>query len=209
MIRFLNAFVKITAWIPQAIVFRTKYYYVDKKIQSRSIKGKAIIMSNHTSVYDYAAMIFAFPFRTLRYQMAEVLFKKKGLARFLKAMGGIYVDRNTVNFNFLNVSCDILNKNGIVGVFPESRLPKEGEIPPLPFKKSITILALMSDTPIIPVYTNGHYFTKDRARMVIGTPIDVKSMYDDNISEEENIKIITEKLRERIIELGKVLDEKK
>lgn len=209
MIRFLNAFVKITGWLPYAIVFRTKIYYADKKVQSRRIKGKAIIMSNHTSVYDYAQMLFVFFFRTLRYQMAEVLFKKKGLKRFLKAMGGIFVDRNTVDFNFLNTSNDILSKGGIVGVFPESRIPKENEIPPLPFKQSITMLALMSGAPIIPVYTNGKYFTKERARVIIGEPIYVESLMDSKLTEKENIEKITNILRDKIIELRQMLDEKK
>ena len=83
MIRFMNAFVKLTGWPAQLIVFRTKYYYEDKSVQSRRIKGPAIIVSNHTAVYDYACMLFVFFTRTLRYQMAELLFEKKLLGPFL------------------------------------------------------------------------------------------------------------------------------
>ena len=61
-----NWFVKITGWIPQLLIFRTKVYYEDKKVQSRRIKGKAIVVSNHNSLMDFAVLLFVFWRRTLR-----------------------------------------------------------------------------------------------------------------------------------------------
>ena len=205
MIALFNYFVKITGWLPAFLILRTKVLFEDKKKQSRRIKGKAILISNHTSVYDYATFLYVFFFRTLRYQMAEVLYKKKLLALFLKCMGGIYVNRDTLDFSFMEKSKQILDKGGVVGVFPESRLPKEGEERPLPFKESITILALESGAPIIPLYTDGNYFTKKRAHVKIGSPINVRDYYDNNKSEKENVDAITSMLREKVIELGKSL----
>ena len=59
MIRFFNGFVKVTGWLVQKIIFRTKIYYEDKSVQSRRIKGKAIISSNHTAcrIFSTAATI--------------------------------------------------------------------------------------------------------------------------------------------------------
>ncbi len=208
MIRLFQYFVRITGWIVQFFAFRTKIYYVDKKVQSRRIKGKAIIMSNHTSVYDYAVYLFVFFSRVIRYQMAEILYKKPLLRFFLKCMGGIYVNRNTHDLSFLNKSNEILNKNGVVGVFPESRIPKPEEETPLEFKQSIAMLALQSKAPIVPVATNGVYFKKKRARVLIGKPINVFDYYDATLSEKENVANITKILREKIIELRKQLDEK-
>ena len=82
MITFFNYFVKITGLIPALLILRTIIKYEDKNKQSRRIKGKAILVSNHTSVYDYACFLYVFFFRTLRYQMAEVLYKKKLLSIF-------------------------------------------------------------------------------------------------------------------------------
>ena len=115
MITIFQWFVRITGWIVQKICFRTKIYYEDKSLQSRKIKGNAIIVSNHTSVYDYAVYLFVF-YRILRYQMAEILYKRKGLKLFLRMMGGIYVNRNTHDLSFLDKSNEILNKGGVVGV---------------------------------------------------------------------------------------------
>ena len=209
MIAFFNYFVKITGWLVQKIIFRTKIYYEDKKVQSRRIKGKAIIVSNHTSVYDYAAYLFVFFFTTLRCQMAEILYRKKFLALFLKMMGGIYVNRDIHDLSCLDKSNEILSKGGKVLIFPEGRIPKKDEERPLEFKPGAAILALMSEAPIIPIYTNGIYFTKKRVRVIIGTPIKIENLIDKNLSEKENVDIVNKVIKEKIIELGRMLDEKK
>lgn len=208
MSAFFNTFVKITGWLPQKILFRTKIYYEDKKAQSRRIKGKAIIVSNHTSVYDYAAMLFVFPTRTLRYQMAEVLFGKKGLGTFLKMMGGIKVDRDARDFSFMAKSEEILSRGGVVGTFPESRLPREGEERPLEFKPSAAYLALSTGAPIIPVHVSGGYFGKKRVRVVIGKPVVAADLCREDLTEKENVKNVSTFLREKIIGLGKIVDER-
>lgn len=207
-IRIWNAFVKITAWPVQFVCFRTKVYYEDKAAQSRRIRGQAIIISNHTSVFDYAVYLFVFFFRTLRFQMAEVLFAKPFLGLFLKWMGGIAVNRNTHSFNFLADSQDILERGGVVGVFPESRLPLPDEERPLPFKPSAAYLALESGAPIVPVCTNGSYFSRHRARVIIGRPVCAADLIDPELSDKENINRVSEALRNRILELEELLHEK-
>lgn len=205
MSRFFQAFVKITAWPIQWLCFRTKIHYEDKSIQSRKIKGPAIIVSNHTSVYDFAVMLFVFPFRFLRYLMAELLFKRKILGAFLKGMGGIKVDRENYNFTFIDKSLNILEKGGVVGIFPEGRLPNKGEERPLPFKPSGAYLAYLTEVSVIPVYTNGSYFNKKRAHVIIGKPLNIKEIIDEKYSEKENIERINAILREKVIELGNEL----
>lgn len=204
---FFNAFVKATGWLPQKIAFRTKIEYEDKAVQGRHIKGPAIIICNHTSVFDYAVLLFVFFTRTLRVQMAEVLFQKQPLGLFLKMMGGIYVNRDTHDFSFMGKSEELLRKGKVVGIFPESRLPLKNEERPLPFKPSAAYIALLSGAPIIPVFSNGAYFTKKRARVIIGKPMYARELYDDSLSEKENLAAISEAMREKIISLEKMLYE--
>lgn len=203
-----NWFVKITGWLPQLIVFKTKIIYEDKNKQSRAIRGKAVIASNHRSVFDMALLMFLFPYRTLRCIVAEVMFQKNPLfSFFLKCLGAIKVERNAYDFSFVEKSCKILDKGGVVEIYPESRLPKKDEETPLPFKPSAVYIALISDSPIIPVYTNGKYFTKERVKAVIGTPINVRELYRSELSEQDNIANITEQLRNKIISLKNEFDE--
>ena len=206
MVRLWNWFAKITGWPVQFLCFRTRVYY-ENAACSRRIKGPAIIISNHTSVFDYAVYLFVFFSRTLRFQMAEVLYRKKLLGWFLRRMGGIYVDRDGFDFGFVTKSEDVLRGGGVVGIFPESRIPKPGEERPLEFKTSAAYIALRSDAPVIPVVTNGSYFSKKRARVMIGEPINVRDLSDPGLGEKEDLKNVSAKLRERIIELEKKLYE--
>lgn len=208
MIRFMNLFVKVTGWLVQLICFRTKVYYEDRDVQDRHIKGPAIIISNHTSVFDYAVYLFVFWSRTLRFQMAELLFRKKWLGWLLRALGGIYVNRDAHDFGFLTESQQILERGGVVGVFPESRLPQPGEARPLEFKPSAAYLALSADTPVIPVVTNGSYFCRSRARVIIGKPFLASELAPEGPEEKETLRLASEQMRQRIIDLEKLLNEK-
>ena len=204
MIKFWNAFVKITAWLPQLIVFRPRIYYENKAEQSRRIKGAAIIVCNHHSVFDLAAVLFAFFFRTVRFQIAELQFEKKFLGKLLRGMGGIRVDRFGSNMSFMAESEAVLRKSGIVGIFPEGRLPQPGEEKPLPFRPGAAYLSIMSGVKVIPVYTQGSYFTAKRNRVVIGTPMDPAQYMNGALSEKEAIEQFSQDMRSKITELEKL-----
>lgn len=209
LISLFNWFVKITAWPVQAIVFRLRVLYEDSAVQTRRIKGPAIIISNHTTVFDYAAFLFVFFSRTLRYQMAEVLFKKRPLGLFLRMLGGIRIDRDSRDYGFIARSEDILRNGGVVGIFPEGRLPREGEERPLPFRPGAAYLALLTGVKVIPVYTGGGYFAKGRSKVVVGAPFYAAELTEEGLTEKENIDLVSRRMRERVIELGKLSDERK
>ena len=204
---FCNWFVKITGWLPQLLIFRIKVYYKNKRTQDRKIKGKAIIASNHKSLFDLAALMFVFWRRTLRCVVAEIMYQKNiFMTALLKALGTVRVNREALDFTFIGRCKRILDKGGIVEIFPESRLPTKedgGEL--LEFKPSVVYLALETGAPIIPVYTNGKYFSRERTRVIIGEPIMATEMYDENITDKENILNITLYLRGKIIELREEL----
>ena len=55
----------LMAWPVQFIYFKKKIYYEDRKSQGRTIKGGAIIVSNHRSFKDYMMYMYH-PKRYLR-----------------------------------------------------------------------------------------------------------------------------------------------
>ena len=204
--RLFQQFVRITGWLPYIVCFRTKVEYEDRNAQGRHIRGPAIIVSNHTSVYDFAVMLFVFFTRTLRCQMAEVLFRSI-LGIFLKLMGGIYIDRRAHQYGFMEQSVDILRTGGVIGIFPEGRLPVNGEKPPIEFQPGAAFLSLTSAVPVIPIWTNGSYFSKKRARVVIGTPLTPDKFSKKNLSEKERIALYTKAMRDKIIQLKELANE--
>lgn len=200
-------FVKITGYIPQRIVFRLKVRYEDKAAQDRKIRSKAIVICNHNYLLDFGVLMYVFPGRTLRCAVAEVMYSKNFLmTTLLKLLGCIKVDRGSFDMGFLDQLKKILDRGGVVEIYPEARLPQKGEERPLEFKPSYVHLALDSGAPIIPVYSNGKLFGKERLQVIIGKPIDVAAMYDAALSEKENISNINSYIRRKVIALGEQLE---
>lgn len=206
-IDFCTAFVKVTGIIPYLILMRAKVYLSDGA--SRKIKGPAVIVSNHTSIYDFALYMFVFPWRVLRFLMAEVLFKNRLLAFFLKSQGGIEIDRDSHSLSWMDKCLRVTEKGGVIGIFPEGRIPLPDEERPLKFHEGAAAFALESGVPVIPVVTDGRYFGKCPAHVIIGKPIDVRTFVNDSMSEQECVKLVNVRLREEIIRLEAELEERK
>jgi 1-acyl-sn-glycerol-3-phosphate acyltransferase len=202
-------FVKITGYIPHLFYFKKKIYYVNKQNSSRKIKGSAIIISNHKSVFDFALYMFVFPFRDIYTLIGEVMFEKgKLFAWFLKKLGGIKVERQNFDFDFINKASEKLEKGKVLEIYPEARLPLKHEKKILPFKPSFVYLALETNAPIIPVYTNGEYNTRKRTKVLIGEKIYLRELYDDTKSEKENIDYLCNYVRDYIERLEGIINEK-
>ncbi len=203
-------FVRITGYIPQLVFFRTKVHYEDRAVQGRLIRSKAIVVSNHNGLMDFAVLLFVFWNRILRCAVAEITINKNLFSKMLlKPFGCIEVDRDNYDMVFLDKMKKILNRGGVVEIYPESRIPRKGEEKPLAFKPSYVLLALESGAPIIPVFNNGKMLRQGRRQVVVGKPIDVSGLYDHSLSERENIRIINDFVRGKIIELGKQIEKTK
>ncbi len=202
-----NWFVKITGWIPQLLIFRIKVHYEDKAVQDRRIKGKAIVICNHNYLMDFGVLLYVFWRRTLRCAVAEIMYKKNFvMSLLLKLLGCVRVERQTHDFSFMGRLKKVLDRGGVVEIYPESRLPNPDEERPLEFKPSYVYLALESDAPIIPVYSNAKIFDKDYTRVIIGKPIKVGELYDTSLTEKENIEKINKYVRSKVIELREQLE---
>ena len=195
--------IRITGYPVYRFRANPKFKYEDRKIQGRIIKGKAVIVSNHTTVWDFGFWLYALPLRAHRCIMADVLMHKNFfLSLFLRMNQGIIVSRRAQDLGFIKKCEKILNRGGVVQVFPEARLAKEGEERPLPFTPSFVLMALETKAPIIPLYTSGNYFGKGRTKAAIGKPIYVSELYDETKSRKENLLEIAQAVRQKVIELG-------
>ena len=191
-------FVKLTGVIPALIFFKPKVWL--KKGAKRRLPAPSILVSNHISLLDFVLYLCVFPFRTVRFLMAEVLFNKGRLfAKFLGLIGGIEVDRDAFDFSFVSDCIEVLDNKGILGVFPQGRLPVGDTV--FPFTASTAYIAKNADAPIIPVYTDGNYGLFKRANVVIGEPFYITDFLKEGESEAESLKRLTEIIESRVYEL--------
>ncbi|HOF65151.1 MAG TPA: lysophospholipid acyltransferase family protein [Bacilli bacterium] len=210
MYKFVQWFLRITGYIPSLFYFRRrKVYYENRKSQGRRIKGKAIVVSNHFYVYDFALYLFVFYQSNLRPLIGEALFHYNKAFNFLaRAIGGIKVERDAYDFTFMSKAVNALNKKQKLLIFPEARFPLEHEMDLLPFTPSFVYIALESGAPIVPVYHNKKFKKKGYTSCIIGEKIYLTELYDHSLSEKENVERLTNYVRNYIISLGKKLDEK-
>ena len=206
MSNILLAFVKLTGVIPAYIFFKPKIFKTSESCR-RFLPKKAILMSNHTSLLDFVLYELIFCFRRIHFLMAEVLFRKSKLfSWFLYKLGGIFVDRDACNFSFVEESLKVLKKKQIVGVFPQGRLPVNGVS--FPFKPGIVLIALKTDSPIVPVYTDGNYGLFKRAHILIGDEIYLRDFVSGENIDNEELKRLTNLLEEKNNELKAELEKR-
>lgn len=190
-------FVKVTGYIPAWLFFKPKVHLAEGA--SRRLPKGCILVSNHQSLLDFVLYLIVFPFRSIRFLMAEVLFGKNPVLRtFLYCIGGIRVDRDGKNFSFISDSLEVLDQGGNVGIFPQGRLPV-GE-KPFPFTPSTAFIALHADKPIVPVYTDGGYGLFKRSQVVIGAPM-VLNEYFPELQDKQRLRALTEMLQKTVYDL--------
>ena len=205
---FINLFVgftKITGLLPVLIFFRPKIYRVNKK--NRKIPKPCIIVSNHKSLLDFVLYLLIFPFTTIHFLMAEVLYKKGKLFSFmLNSLGGIKVERDAKDFGFVSETIEVLDNKGVAGIFPEARLPINGK--PWPFTTSTAFIASHANAQILPVYTFGNYGFRSRTKVCIGEPFYLTDYAKDGLTENEQLENLTQILEQKVYELKNFVEEK-
>ncbi len=202
LVKLFLGFVKATGLGPAWLLLKPRIHLTAGA--KRRLPKNCILVSNHISLMDFVLCILVFPSRTIRFLTAEVLYNRaKILGWFLHGIGAIRVERDAKTFDFISNSLEVLDGGGIVGIFPQARLPLNGQ--QFPFTPSTTFIALRTSAPIIPVYTDGNYGLFKRANMVIGDPIYLQEHCKEGLSEQEQIDHLTKLLEKKVFALKEEL----
>jgi len=119
---FLGVILKIFAFI--------KGQRISKKVE---IKGPAIVLSNHTSFYDFIyTATAAYPHR-INYLAADKMFYDPTLSFFLKLARAIPKCLFQSDLKSIRATFTIIKQNGIVGIFPEGQISGIGKTNESPY----------------------------------------------------------------------------
>lgn len=202
LVNLCLGFVKVTGILPAWLFLKPRIRLAEGA--KRQLPKSCILISNHISLMDFVVYLLIFPFRTIRFLIAEVLYNRSKLfATFLNLIGGIRVDRDTKSFGFVSDALKVLDDGGTVGIFPQGRLPLKGQ--QFPFTVSTAFIAMNTDVPIVPVYTDGNYGITKRVGVVIGAPIYIKELCIEGLGEQEQIAQLTKQLEEKVFALKEEL----
>jgi len=158
--------------IVQLFVFKTKTYYEDGNRQNGRLKGGAIIISNHRSFMDAIVIALRFFFHKLHFIIADYYKDKLKVAKFMmETIGGILVDIEGQNLDFIEESKRITAKGGAILMFPEGDYKFTYE--PQKFSAGYIMLAVKTEAKILPIVNDFNYGLFKRVHLMIGNSIDL------------------------------------
>lgn len=158
---------------------RTKVIYMGKKPK---IRGACLVSANHRGLIDPVIILTIFKWRRPIFLAAEVLYEKKWAARFFNLLHFIKTDRNNFSISAFHNAVDRLKAGKMVVIFPEGRINDEENNGVLPFKAGAAFIAHKANAPILPVYIIKRENEKERQKVVVGEPINLRDYVGDTPS---------------------------
>jgi putative phosphoserine phosphatase/1-acylglycerol-3-phosphate O-acyltransferase len=117
--------------------------------------GPAILVANHRSYFDSAAMSVAIARsgRTVRFLGKKEVFDAPVIGQLATAMGGIRVDRGTGSDEPLQAAADALTGGEVVAIMPQGTIPRGPAFfePELKGRWGAARLAALTKAPVIPI----------------------------------------------------------
>jgi len=202
---FFRWFGLITAYPLQLLFFKRKTYYENGNKKLKKIKGGALIISNHYSVFDYMMNIFAVMPRKLNVVAAELAFRNPWITFGMRFFGGIQANRVSKSLKFVDESVALIDKGQLVQIFPEGHNTDDGTVKP--FRTTYLMIAHRANAPIIPIVTNGNYGFFKRASIIIGEPIYLVDFCPDGNMTAERIEQINQIIHKKVCDLRETLND--
>lgn len=187
--------VKFFCKIASHIIYRVKI----EGLENIPETGGAILCPNHLHALD--SVVIGSHIKRMTYAMGkEELFKTKFKKEFLLAMGCFPVKRGAGSEEAIKKSIDILNGGDLLIIFPEGT--RNGLAKGVRPKKGAALIALKSNSPIIPVGVNGTFKFWSKITIKIGKPIYLNE-YEEEEQSTETLQKIMDNVMNKVVELAK------
>lgn len=196
-------FVLFTGALPGFIWMHPRYLYKSPEAKKR-IKGGALVVSNHISLFDPVYLLFAIWYRRHRFVCIKELFAHPLARWFFTKAGCIPIDRENMNLGSMREIIDALKNEELVTLFPEGHINESNE-PLDAFKSGVVLMSVLSGKPIIPVYIHKKP-SIGGLTVVIGEPLDPTLLYGCRPTSAQ-LAEISELLRQREHELIAIFKE--
>jgi len=187
-------FYKIAVIVLKVLVFIIFDLEVYNRENLDNIDGGLIICGNHRSMIDPVILAVSTK-RQIHFMGKKELFENKFLSFLFRSLGAFPVDRKGVSLSAIKNSLDVLNKGGVLGIYPEGTRVKTG-YDENNAKAGIALIANKANVKILPVYLEGDYKFRGKLRLYIGKEKDYFENYGGKLSTEKYTEIGKEILRD-------------
>lgn len=128
-----------------------------------------IICANHFSWWDPPLIACLVSHKPVRFMAKDELFRLPVVGLVLRRVYAFPVRRGRADKTAIRTALDTLRNGGILGLFPEGTRNRTGEL--LPPQPGIALIALKSESIVLPVAIVGPYRLFRRVRVKIGEPL--------------------------------------
>ncbi len=187
-------FAKGIVFIFQKLFFRIEIYGKENIPMS----GRLILCSNHHSNWDPVTLAVFFP-RQVHWMAKKELFKNKIFAKLLFSLGVFPVDREGNDLTAIKKSLRLLKEERVLGIFPEGTRVKYFNDDFI--KSGLALIAVKSQSPVLPVYSEGNYKLFSKIKIIIGHPIYIELEDNAKLSNEKYTEI-SKDIMKKVYELG-------
>jgi len=162
-------------WICFSIIFIPMIiFFPIKKIGKKNLKelkGKNYIVScNHMSNFD-PVMLDIRMCKKFRYLAKKELFQSKFGNFFMRAYGGVPVDRKKVDPTSIKEVLRLIQKGKKVAIFPQGTRKPEPQIEDGSAKEGVAMFSVRTGTPVVPMMFSRKIKAFKRVKLYIGKPI--------------------------------------
>ena len=117
-------------------------------------RGAAIVLANHASFLD-PFLISARCGRPVRWLVSREFYAKPQLKWILRWFGTIPVGGGQSMVRSYRRIAEVLERGGLVGIFPEGGISRDGEMKP--FRDGAAVLACRFRVPVVPMHIDGTF----------------------------------------------------
>lgn len=188
-------------FLPLTILFPTRL--INRKNLPSAKNQNVILACNHMSNLDLPIVAIKFR-RKFTYLGKGELFKNKALGWFLKKFDVIPVDRNKADLGAIKKVFSAIARKRHVCVCPQGTRSKPGEIDENTVKDGISLFALRTGTPVLPMVILKKPKIFRFNKIIVGDLIypDMERARDKEYSEEFT-KLVVTKMNELLASGGK------
>lgn len=143
---------------------------VNKK-NLKELKGKNYIVAcNHMSNMDAIMLDIKF-LKKFRYLAKKELFDNKFNRAFMRALGGVAVDRKQADPKAIKEIFRLISSNKKIAIFPQGTRAKTVHIEDGSAKEGVAMFAIRTNTPVVPMMYDRKIKPFRRTKLIIGKPI--------------------------------------
>jgi len=190
---------KVAVFILRILVFLIFNLKTHNAKTFNNSNGRYIICSNHISMIDPVTLAVSTK-RKICFMGKKELFENKFLGYIFGKLGAFPVDRTGVSLSAIKNSLAVLNRDEILGIFPEGTRVKEYNEDNA--KPGISMIAKKANSKVVPVYIKGQYKFRGRIDIYFGQEKDYFENYTGKVNTEKYTEVGKEILKD-IYSLGK------